>query len=122
MHQQVTCMPMESSIFVVVAELVMQYIESLIFENSPCEILMWKRYVDDILMVLPVSSIEQFSNFNNAIHPNFKFTCEIETNEILPCLDILLHRTEDNTLKFSVYRKNSNSGKCLDFVSENHLS
>lgn len=44
---------MGSPISVVIAEIVMQKIESLIFENLPCDIKLWKRYVDDIFAIIP---------------------------------------------------------------------
>ena len=121
-YQQVTGMPMGSPISVVVAELVMQHIEKLIFENSPCGSLLWRRYVDDIITILPSTEIEEFTNYINNIHSNFKFTCEVEKDRKLPYLDVLITRAEDNNMTFSVYRKNSYSGKYLDYSSENHLS
>ena len=43
---------MGSPVSVVIAEMVMQNIENQIFSNPPCDILLWKRYVDDCLVII----------------------------------------------------------------------
>lgn len=44
---------MGSPISVVIAEIVMQYIENQILEDAPFDIKLWKRYVDDVIAVIP---------------------------------------------------------------------
>ena len=44
---------MGSPISVVLAEIAMQKIEQQILSNPPCDILLWKRYVDDCLVIIP---------------------------------------------------------------------
>ena len=60
---------MGSPISVVIAELVMQKIENQIFENSPVEIKIWKRYVDDVFAVIHKDKTDILLNQANSIHP-----------------------------------------------------
>lgn len=71
---------MGSPISVVVAELVMQKIEKSIFQNSSSNIVLWKRYVDDVLAIVPRNQTSDILNFINSIHPNIQFTVEEEAN------------------------------------------
>lgn len=43
---------MGSPISVVIAEIVMQHIERKIFENNTFDIKLWRRYVDDCLIIV----------------------------------------------------------------------
>ena len=79
---------MGSPISVVLAELTMQKIEKSILTNPPSQPLIWKRYLDDIITVLPRNSTEEFLNFINSINSDIKFTVETENNNKLPYLDL----------------------------------
>ena len=60
---------MGSPISVVIAEMTMQYIESKIFENCPIPILFWKRYVDDVLAIIPADKVNEMLDHINSIDP-----------------------------------------------------
>ena len=47
---------MGSSILVVLAEITLQSIEKQIFIQKHDEIFVWKRYVDDVLAIIPKNS------------------------------------------------------------------
>ena len=113
---------MGSPISVVIAEITMQKIEKLILENSPVEIQLWKRYVDDIIAIIPNNSQDTLIVYLNSINSNIKFTFEIENNQKLPYLDILIIKNSDGSLKFDIYRKPSYTRKLLDYNSSSHLS
>ena len=49
---------MGSPISVALAEITMQKIEQLVFENPPCDIALWIRYVDDVLAIVPTDQNE----------------------------------------------------------------
>jgi len=59
---------MGSPISVVTAEIVMQYLESNLLENPPCQLQTWLRYVDDCLTIVPENSantlLDHFNSFN----------------------------------------------------------
>ena len=52
-YKQIHGTPMGSPISVVLAEMTMQCIEKRIFENSPVNVQLWKRYVDDVIAIIP---------------------------------------------------------------------
>ena len=52
-YKQIYGTPMGSPISVVLAEMTMQCIEKRIFENSHVNVQLWKRYVDDVIAIIP---------------------------------------------------------------------
>lgn len=79
---------MGSPISVVLAELTMQKIEQQIFDTLPVQILLWKRYVDDIIAIVPKSATEGILAHINGINQAIQFTCEKESNNQIPYLDL----------------------------------
>jgi len=61
---------MGSPISVVLAELTMQHIERKIFSQTPIELPLWKRYLDDIIAIIPNDKINEFHDFLNSLHNN----------------------------------------------------
>ena len=75
------------------------------------------RYVDDTFVVCKSESqVQQLQNLLNSMHPNLKFTVELEQRNQLPFLDVLVIRDGVKT-KTKVYRKPSWSGVYLHFHS-----
>ena len=111
---------MGSPISVVLAELVMQKIEEEIMNNPPCPPLVWKRYIDDVITILPRDNVPTFLNYINSINDNIKFTAESEALFQLPYLDLLLKKLPDGSINFHVYRKPSSPNNYFKFTS-NHL-
>ena len=52
---------------------------------------------------------------------NIKFTYEVEQGGQLPCLDLLLHRTENGGLKLQIYRKPTHTDQYLNFSSHHPI-
>ena len=78
---------------------------------------LYKRYVDDCFLVFNhMSHVDKFLNFLNTQHPKIKFTKEVETNGILPFLDVTVRRA-GTSIETSVYRKPSFTGLGLSFFS-----
>ena len=96
---------MGSPISVVAAKLTMQQIEKKILADTPWPVKLWKRYVDDTIVVLPKNNIGQFINFINSVNRNIQFTCEVKQNFKLPFLNITIIWSENGELSFDVYRK-----------------
>ena len=64
--------------------------EELWLDQCPIEFkpLYYKRYLDDTFCIFQDHShIDKFCNYLNTCHSNFKFTSEIENNDILNFLD-----------------------------------
>jgi type II restriction/modification system DNA methylase subunit YeeA len=64
------------------------------------------RFVDDILLIFDTNktNIHSILTDLNTLHPNLKFTAEIEHNNAINFLDTTIHRTQDS-IKVSIYRK-----------------
>lgn len=58
LYRQVKGTPMGSPISVVIAEMVMQRVEEEIFRKIPNDLILWKRYVDDVIAIIPESRLE----------------------------------------------------------------
>ena len=56
------------------------------------DISLWKRYVDDTIYFIKLTSINKVIETFNSYHKNIKFTIEIETESKISFLDILLIR------------------------------
>ncbi|CAF1282545.1 unnamed protein product [Didymodactylos carnosus] len=66
----------------------------------------WIRYVDDILIIVNgcTDDVLVLLNNINSIHPNIKFTVELEKDNKLAFLDVLIEKHQDH-LETSVYGK-----------------
>ena len=77
----------------------------------------YKRYVDDTFVLFKDQShVNLFLNYVNNVHPNIKFTVDVESNDQLSFLDILISRC-GNEFITSVYRKETFTGLGLNFFS-----
>lgn len=108
---------MGNSLSAVLSNLFMEYFETEILPTIPDHPKTWFRYVDDIFSLWPEQTNFQsfFQNLNNA-HPHIKFKVEWENNDCLPFLDTLITKRNDK-LKFSVFRKPTNSNAYIHFFS-----
>ena len=122
LYKQILGTPMGSPISVVIAEIVMQKIEKTILENTAYNINLWKRYVDDVLAIIPENSQDQLLNYINSVNSNIQLTLETEINKSLPYLDLEVLKQEDGALKFKVYRKPSHTGRLLNYNSSSHIA
>ena len=87
---------------------------------SPQPIL-WKRYLDDVLAIIPKNKIDHHLNFINSLNPSIQFTVDIEQNSRLPFLDLLIIRAPSGNLSFSIYRKPTHTNNYLKFNSNNPM-
>ena len=71
---------MGSSVCVILAEITMQAIEKKNFNLPPYAIRFWKRYVDDILAVIPKQNFHDFLNFISTINSHIHFESQMEKN------------------------------------------
>ena len=59
-------------------------------------VILYKRYVDDTFVILKSrDNAQTVLDFLNTLHPNIKFTTEMEKNGCLPFLDVLVKRKGD---------------------------
>ena len=68
------------------------------------------RYVDDCFTVFDsLDSIKIFCDSLNEVHPNIKFTTEIQNNKCIYFLDVLVDNSS-TTVTTSTFRKPTNTG------------
>ena len=67
---------------VVVANMVMEDVEERALFMSPTPPCFWKRYVDDVLTVLPSDMLDIFLLHLNSVEPSIQFTYEVENSEV----------------------------------------
>src|SRR5215469_5579478 len=93
------------------ANIFMCYHESQWLDNCPPHFkpLLYKRYVDDLLIIFKdLSHAQPFLHYLNTQHNNIKFTTELEVNNSLPFLDIVISH-KDTSFNTSVYSKPTNT-------------
>ena len=109
-----------------IANFYMEDLERKAISRAPADIRprLWKRYVDDVLAVLPKNAISRFKEHLNAIDHtgSIKFTHEEMSDNHIPFLDADIHVRSDNTIKFKVYRKATHTNQYLSFQSHHHIS
>ncbi|BHF62643.1 hypothetical protein SprV_0200562800 [Sparganum proliferum] len=117
-YEQVKGTPMGSPISGLIAEAVLQRLESLVFRHHRPKF--WARYVDDTFVVIERDQVLTFKEQINAIFPDIQFAMEEEENNQLAFLDVLVCRKDCGGLKTKVFRKATNTTQILNFNS-NHL-
>ena len=76
--------------------------------------LVWKRYIDDILVTWPHSrlALQDFIENCNRMLPNLKFTATVSSKSV-PFLDVNLYKgigfTKSHTLSTSIFYKETNT-------------
>ncbi|XP_072039550.1 uncharacterized protein [Amphiura filiformis] len=103
----------------------MEWLEQKAIANAPiaCRPKLWKRYVDDILEIIPKGTTQELTDHLNKTDPtnNIKFNHEEEAEGKIPFLDTLINRKEDGSVKTTVYRKKTHTDQYLNFASQHPL-
>ncbi len=121
-YAQVEGAAMGSPVSPIVANLFMEWFEESAIRTFPYELSLWRRYVDDTIVALCDSLIEDFTTHLNAQHPAIKFTREEEAEDgTLPMLDALTKREPSGRMSFTVYRKPTHTDQYLQFDSNQPL-
>ncbi|CAI2738282.1 unnamed protein product [Dicrocoelium dendriticum] len=118
--QQLKGTPMGSPISGLIADAVMQRLESITIPlNKPKS---WIRYVDDTFVVIKRDSMQNTNELINNTFQDIKFTIELEKDNQLPFLDVLVQRNTDGTLQTCVYRKKTHTDQILNYHSNHPLN
>ena len=105
------------------ANIFMSHFETPLMTTYAQHILLWKRYIDDILFLWKGTrqSLEKFIQHTNTLHPTIKLTFEISTNEI-NFLDTTIYVDKSNyRLATKLYRKPTNKNLILHYTSKHPL-
>lgn len=117
-YQQISGLPMGSPLAPILANLVMIDLEEFCLSKLNFNVPLYKRYVDDCILALPIDKIDFTLDIFNQYDNNIRFTSEIEVDGKIPFLDLLLIRENQNIIT-NWYRKPTWSGRYLNYFS-NH--
>lgn len=89
----------------------MSYLEMKLLRQSQPPLRLY-RFVDDFFALIKKNTADDFLQRLNLLRPKIQFTCEREQNRKLPFLDLLISR-DGNKLTFEVFRKPTDSMRCI---------
>ena len=114
---QVDGVAMSSPLGPVLVNIFMVEFERNIIPTLSNGISLWKRYVDDNIYFINLTSINKVLETLNSYHKNIKFTIEIEAeNKTKLFLDVLLLR-DNSLISTKVYHKNINTDIYVNWKS-----
>ncbi|XP_074037086.1 uncharacterized protein [Leptinotarsa decemlineata] len=116
-------LPMGSPLSPVIANIYMEWFETLAIQEAHKKPRVWLRYVDVTFIIWNHGNTEldAFLKHINSVRPSITFTMEKEIHNELPFLDVLVKRT-DTKWETSVYRKPTHTGQYLNHESNHHQS
>lgn len=122
MYHQVQGTAMGTKMAPSYANLFMDTIERQFLATQSNKPLLWRRYIDDILMIWdkPSEQLDSFLSALNQFHDTIKFTHTISDSSV-DFLDITLHKgerfTKDNIMDIKPYFKSTNCFQYLHYSS-----
>ncbi|XP_071582050.1 uncharacterized protein [Temnothorax nylanderi] len=117
-YEQIFGSPMGSPLSPVLADIVMKDLETHCLAELNFCLSFFRRYVDDVIAIVPKDKINDVLTVFNNYHPRLKFTHEIEVDGAIPFLDTLIIRN-GNRLLINWHRKPTFSGRYVNYFS-NH--
>lgn len=108
--------PMGSPLSPVIADIVMQDIETRALNIINFKLPFYFRFVDDIFTAVPAERIDDFLNTFYSVNTRLQFTLEIENNNTISFLEVAF-TLDNNKLIFDWYHKPTYSGRYLNFLS-----
>lgn len=114
--QQIDGVSMGSPISSTVAQLVMEYLEEKVLSGQNYNITLFKRYVDDCLIITSENEIQRIIDGLNSFHHKIQFTLETEMNNAINFLDMTLLRI-NNSVQTKLYRKETCTDRIIDYNS-----
>ena len=85
-------------------------------------ILFWLRKADDTLVAIHNDHIHPLHNYLNSIHPDIKWTIEVEQDRKIAMLDVTIIHNPNGSLSFDVYRKPTHTNQYIPFNSHQPLA
>ena len=95
----------------------MEYVEQKAISSSSSSPKLWKRFVDDTLVIMYTNEVNRFFDHLNSVDPNINFTMELEQDDNLAFLDVLVMRTQEGKLATKVHRKPTHTNRYLNYHS-----
>ncbi|BHF79075.1 hypothetical protein SprV_0602219200 [Sparganum proliferum] len=119
-YEQINGTPMGSPVSCLVAELVLQELEKIAFDQH--EPVFLRRKVDDTFVTVNKDILYHFHNLLDTVFPDIKFTRKEEQEQQLPFMDVLVRRNLNGELETTVYRKTTNVTQFLSLYSKNPVA
>lgn len=116
-YQQIHGTPMGSPCSPIFADMVMIDLEEECIKKLSFKPLIYFRYVDDILTIIPKNKLSEVMEVFNSYHTKLQFTHECEINNSLNFLEVKLIKY-NNKLLTDWYHKDTFSGRILDYKSQ----
>ncbi|XP_067619901.1 uncharacterized protein [Eurosta solidaginis] len=120
-YEQKDGLPMGLNISPFLCNLFMNTIEEQLIRSSLFP-RFYTRYVDDCFIIIERNKIQQTLNLFNSMNNSIQFTCEHETNNDLPFLDLKLKHNTDGAIEFNIYRKPTSTERFIPIESNHHYS
>ncbi|XP_024872108.1 uncharacterized protein LOC112454769 [Temnothorax curvispinosus] len=117
-YEQIFGSPMGSPLSPILADMVMEDLETKCLQMLSFPVPFFKRYVDDVFAIVPRLKVDEILTVFNNYHNRLKFTYELEKDGSLSFLDTMVIR-ENNLLLTDWYRKPTFSGRYINYFS-NH--
>jgi len=120
-YKQIFSTPMGSPLSPIIVDLVMQDIEREAMNRLSFTTPIYYRYVDDILLAVPRTEINNTVTIFNSLHDRMHFTLERSINNKINFLNVTIELTTDFNLIFNLCFKSTFSGRYLNFQSNHPL-
>jgi len=119
-YSQIYGSPMGSPLSPILADIVLDDLETWCLQKLDFSIHTYYRYVDDIFMIIPATKLLSVLDVFNNYHPRLKFTYEVEVNNNLNFLDVSVIRMNGKLIT-NWFRKPTFSGRYINFHSNHPL-
>jgi len=116
-YKQIFGTPMGSPLSPIVADLVLQDLETSALKKLPSFIPLYYRYVDDILLAAPVDQLYNILEVFNSFHERLQFTLEISLNNKINFLDLTIV-IKNQSILFDRYEKPTSTGRYINYYSQ----
>lgn len=95
---------MGSSLSPIMADVVMQDLETKALERLPTRLPIYFRYVDDIFLAVPFNMLDNILKIFNSFHDRLQFICEVGENNHLSFLNVSVI-ISNHKIIFDLYKK-----------------
>lgn len=120
LFQMKSGMPMGSPLSPVLGDLVMERLLDRVLPRLKFDVPFVKKYVDDLILVVPLDKHREILEVFNDFHNKLQFTMETEMDKKIPFLDLWLMRDEDGNISTKWYHKPVASTRILNYQSNHH--
>lgn len=97
-YEQIDRLVMGSPLSLVIADFFMEVFEKAALDTAPQKMMVYKRYIDDTLLIWPHGHEAEFVMFLNNHHDKIRFIVKIEQGGKLPFLDMLIIKHQGGSL------------------------